>query len=237
MTFYWAALRCDSNPHVRFPRQLHHTFRKLVRKYSEQKLPITSSVSLWDSKNKCWEKTVKLLTWSKVRIWAGFANPKCQSIHWFFGFFWPWRSALVVMNEMKNEMLLSLNEKTNVSYTILLQWVTIERQKNWELPRFSRLGVTITGADIKFSLEKVVAVTKIRGLHLGHQRQLRGNLFGMQLHCALLSVSPEFCFVLFSLKSALYWILHNVSGGRAEMHSILLPIWVQADIGCVIRMQ
>lgn len=163
-TFYWVTLRCDSNPHVRFPRQFHHTFRKQVRKYSENKLPIISSVSLWDSKNKCWKKTIKLLTWSKVRIWAGFADPKCDSIHWLFGLFWPWRSALVVMNEMKNEMLLSLNEKTNVSYRVLLQWVTTEQQKNWELPRFSRLRVTITGADLKFSLEKVVLLPKLEVL-------------------------------------------------------------------------
>lgn len=197
LTFYWVALRCDSNPHVRFPIQLHHTFRKLVRKYSEQKLPIISSVSLWNSKNKCWEKTIKLLIWSKVRIWAGFADSKCDSIHWLFGLFWPWRPALVVATEMKNEMFISLNEKTNASCPILLQWVIPEQQKNWELPpRFSRLGVTIIGAGLNFSLEKVVLLPKLEV----YTWAIKGNSgeiyleWSFTVHC-FQSLQNFFCFV------------------------------------------
>lgn len=114
-------------------------------------------------------------------------------------------------------------------------------RKNWELPpRFSRLGVPVTGVDLKFSLEKVVLLPKLEVLTWSI-KGCSGEIYlacNFIVHC--FQSLKTFLFVcLFSLKSTLYLILNNVfqaSGGRAEMHNILLPILVQAEIGCVLRM-
>lgn len=160
LSFYWVAWRYDSSPRVRFPRQLHHTFRKLERKYSEQKL-LSSVLSACGTAKTNVERRLSSSSFDpRSEFELDLQTPRCDSIHWLFGLIWPSRPALVILNEMKSEMLLSSNEKTNTSYKILLQWVTTEQQKNWELsPRFSRLGVPITGVDLKFSLERSSAVT------------------------------------------------------------------------------